>query len=72
MTNEKRRDLIKLIHENGLTIVRAAEMTGIYYPTAKAINKVFKNEKRIVKRGFRCRTKKNNYSLGINKNIESG
>ncbi len=42
--NEKRKELIKLIHQNGLSIARAAEITEIYYPTAKAINKVFKNE----------------------------
>jgi hypothetical protein len=35
---------VRLITEEGLSIVKAAEMTGIYYPTAKAINKIFKRE----------------------------
>ena len=57
MSNDDRKELIRLIYEEGYSIVRAAEATGIYYPTAKAINKVFKQEKRVIKRSFRYRTK---------------
>jgi hypothetical protein len=44
VSNDSRKELIRLIHEEGYTIAKAAEVTGIYYPTAKAINKVFKKE----------------------------
>jgi hypothetical protein len=47
VSNEQRKELIRLIHEAGHSISKAAEITGIYYPTAKAINKVFKKEKRV-------------------------
>jgi len=47
VTNEQRKHLIKLIHEEKHSIARAAMLTGIYYPTAKAINKVYKKEKRV-------------------------
>ena len=56
VTNDQRRELIKLIHKHGLTIARAAEILCIYYPTAKAINKVYLREKRIVKRTSRIKT----------------
>ena len=55
MTNDQRRELIRLIHKHGLTIARAAEILGIYYPNAKAINKVYLKEKRIVKRTSRIK-----------------
>ena len=56
VTNDQRRELIKLIHKHGLSIARAAEILGIFYPTAKAINKVYLREKRIVKRTSRIKT----------------
>jgi molybdenum-dependent DNA-binding transcriptional regulator ModE len=56
ITNDQRRELIKLIHKHGLSIARAAEILGIFYPTAKAINKVYLREKRIVKRTSRIKT----------------
>ena len=43
-------------------------MTGIYYPTAKAINKVYKKENRIQKRNFRYRAKKEDLDIGIVRN----
>ena len=39
--NFKRRQLIKYIYEQNMTIVRAAQLAEVYYPTAKAINKVY-------------------------------
>ena len=47
VSNDARRELVRLIYEEGLSIVKAAEATGIYYPTAKAINKVYKRENRV-------------------------
>jgi hypothetical protein len=58
VSNDKRKELIRLIHEQNYTIVKAAEATDIYYPTAKAINKVYKREMRVQKRSFRYRIKK--------------
>jgi hypothetical protein len=48
--------------------VKAALTTEIYYPTAKAINKVFKKESRVQKRNFRYRTKKEDHERGIIRN----
>lgn len=53
VSNEKRSELIKYVHQHGLKIARAAEIAGIYYPTAKAIYKVFVKENRVEKRTFR-------------------
>lgn len=44
-----------MIYNHGLSIARAAELTDIYYPTAKAINKVYESERRIEKRKGRVR-----------------
>ena len=50
--NEIRRQLIDLIHHNtesgmeNMSISRAAQLIGVYYPTAKAINKVYLREQR--------------------------
>ena len=68
VSNDARRELIRLIYEEGFTIVKAAEATGIYYPTAKAINKVYKREQRIQKRSFRYRTKKEDLEAGVVRN----
>ena len=55
--NEQRKQLIELIHNKGYSIAKAALMTGIYYPTAKAINKVYVKENRTQKKAFRFRLK---------------
>ena len=55
VTNEQRRLLVKLIYEDGLSIRQAAIGSDIYYPTAKAINKIYIAEKRIDKRQHRFR-----------------
>ncbi len=44
--NELRKQLIELIHIKGYSIAKAALTVGIYYPTAKAINKVYVKENR--------------------------
>lgn len=56
VSNEQRQILISLIHKNGYSISRAAKIVNIYYPTAKAINKVFLRENRIQKKTFRSTT----------------
>ncbi len=68
VSNEARKELIRLIYEENQSIVRAAEATGIYYPTAKAINKVYKRESRVQKRAFRYRTKKEDEEAGVVRN----
>ena len=55
--NDLRKQLIELIHTKGYSIAKAALTTGIYYPTAKAINKVFVKENRTQKKAFRFRLK---------------
>ncbi len=68
VSNEARKELIRLIYEEGYSIVKAAEAAGIYYPTAKAINKVYKRESRVQKRQFRYRTKKEDQDSGVVRN----
>lgn len=53
VSNEQRQMLIELIHKHGHSISRAAKSVGIYYPTAKAINKVYVREHRVQKKTFR-------------------
>ena len=53
--NEKRATLIHLIHDNNMSISKAAQQTGIFYPTAKAINKVYLLENRVAKKSHRTR-----------------
>jgi len=57
VSNEKRQQLIHYIHNYGLSISMAAQMAEVYYPTAKAINKVYIKEKRTDKKAFRTRNK---------------
>ena len=68
VSNDARKELIRLIYEEGYSIVKAAEATQIYYPTAKAINKVYKRESRVQKRCFRYRTKKEDQESGVVRN----
>ena len=49
VSNDRRLQLIQLIHLKGLSISQAAKITKIYYPTAKAINKVYRLENRVFK-----------------------
>ncbi len=56
--DEQRKELIRLIYEELNTIKCAARKLGIYYPTAKAINKVYEREKRTDKLKKRLRTRK--------------
>lgn len=58
VSNSDRQRLIHLIYVDGLSIIRAAEECSIFYPTAKAINQVYKKEQRVTARHFRYREKK--------------
>ena len=53
--DDKRRELIRLIHEEGQTITRAAACVGVRYPVAKVINNIFKLEGRTDKKITRDR-----------------
>lgn len=50
LTNKQRMELCRLIHVEGLTIKEAAKVSGIPYPNAKAVNKIFEREKRTQKK----------------------
>ena len=41
LTNIQRHELCRLIHEDGLSIKEASKRTGVPYPNAKAVNKIF-------------------------------
>ena len=56
VSNEQRYRLIQLIYNKGYSISMAANATKIYYPTAKAINKVFLRENRTEKKKIRQAT----------------
>ena len=45
------------MHEGGLTIKQAAVATGIPYPNAKSVNRIFQREHRIAKKVSRFRLK---------------
>jgi transposase len=68
VSNEDRKKLVDLIYQQGYSIARASEACGIYYPTAKAINKVFKREQRVQVRQFRYRSKNNDLLQGVIRN----
>lgn len=57
VTDEQRRELIRLIYENNYTIKRAGAEVGIPYPNAKAVNQTYLLEKRTTKKTFRFRLK---------------
>lgn len=50
LTNIQRHELCRLIHEDGLTIKEASKRTGVPYPNAKAVNKIFEKERRTAKK----------------------
>lgn len=55
VNNERRQELIRLIHEEKVTIRQAAKQSNISYPTAKAINRIYMSEGRIEKKKVRVR-----------------
>lgn len=58
LNNNQRTELCRLIHDEGLTIKEAARLIDIPYPNAKAVNKVYENERRTNKKIVRT---KNNF-----------
>ena len=57
VTDDTRASLIKFIQE-GKSIKEAAELVGINYENAKAINRMFRQEHRTEKKKHRIRLKK--------------
>ena len=47
--DETRQEIIRLINQEGKTITEASQATGVYYPTVKAIQKVYASTGRINK-----------------------
>ena len=58
ISNETRLKLINLIHNQSMSISKAAQACGVYDPTAKAINKVYLTENRVDKKSHRLRRTK--------------
>ena len=48
VTDEQRRELVRLIHDENYSIARASKATGIPYDNAKAINRTYLRESRLV------------------------
>ena len=38
VTNDQRKELIRLIYQEGMTIKKASKQTGIPFPNAKSVN----------------------------------
>jgi molybdenum-dependent DNA-binding transcriptional regulator ModE len=53
VTDQQRAELVRLIHDEGLSIAEAAKKTDVPYDNAKAINRTFLKEKRIIKINYR-------------------
>jgi transposase len=64
-TNAMRKELIRLIYEEGLSIRQASLRTNIFYPTAKVINKIFQKDGRIEKKIQRMKRSKGQISKPI-------
>lgn len=58
VTDSQRRELVRLIHDEGCSIAKASKVTGIPYDNAKAINRTYLREKRIHKINYRLRYQK--------------
>jgi hypothetical protein len=58
VTDEQRKELVKLIHEKNYSIKKAGSIVGIPYPNAKAVNQTYLQENRTAKKNFRFRLKK--------------
>ena len=58
VANDKRHELIRLIYEEKISIRQAALRINISYPTAKAINRIYKQENRVDKKAVRQRRSK--------------
>lgn len=50
ISNEERLNLIRLITETKLSVAQASQVTQIYYPTAKAIARIYKTENRVLRK----------------------
>jgi len=47
LTDAQRGELVRLVHQEGYTIAKAAKIMGIPYDNAKAVNRTYIIEKRI-------------------------
>ena len=59
ISNDKRVELIRLVHEEKRSVKDAAKMLEIPYENAKAINKVYKREGRVEKKTCKVKRQKN-------------
>ena len=57
LTDDLRRDLVRLINQEKCSIKEAARRLDIPYPNAKAVNQIYRNENRTSKKSFRFRLK---------------
>jgi len=63
VTDEQRAALVHLIHEDGLSIAQAAKRAEVPYDNAKAINRTYLKERRIIKINYRQRYHRNKKAL---------
>lgn len=69
VTNDQRKELIRLIYQEGMTIKKASKQTGIPYPNAKSVNQIYLQEKRIAKKTSRFRLKVVDHGRRVERNL---
>ena len=69
--NHRRHELIRLIYEDNVSIRQAAIRMNISYPTAKAINRIYKQEDRVDKKKHRVRRLNKAHTADVEKQVAS-
>jgi hypothetical protein len=69
VTDFQRQELVRLIHNEGLSIAKASKIVNIPYDNAKAINRTYLKEKRIHKINYIQRYQKKCRSFAFKKEM---
>ena len=67
VTDEQRRELVRLIHEHNYSIAKASKATDVPYDNAKAINRTYIRENRVKKINYQQRYQKAKLNLSRKK-----
>jgi molybdenum-dependent DNA-binding transcriptional regulator ModE len=69
VTDEQRRQLVRLIHDKNYSIAKAAKTCDIPYDNAKAINRTYLKESRVKKINYQQRYQKAKLNLSRKKAV---
>ena len=67
VTDEQRKELVRLIHHHNYSIAKASKATDVPYDNAKAINRTYIKENRINKINYQQRYQKAKLNLSKRK-----